>query len=359
MPEWMSRRPVPVNTLILARALAMLLILANHSGFAPGRLPGGTNVLFLVSGVTMAMFGFGGSTRETIGCWGRFAWRIAWPSVLLIVGWGLLGHDFRWQEAALISNLQTWRTVAPFPVWYIQICVQTVLLFGLLFWVGDLTPKINRDPVRMTFAILLHSILIYLVLLAWERWKVHGIGGLPHKYAWNFVLGWFLWAAIHRWGRSPVSGLALSLVLIGAGAISLLHTTAPHGGSRWIWLTVLGLLLIWRESLTLPRWLAHPVSLISRATFPIFLLHFIAILGMDRLFASLGVEPGALRPWACMAVGLLVPILLWAWWTAMRRTFARNFGKRLSMKPGSAGKIAERRLPDLVRPLASAMVQRG
>jgi len=307
-----------ISSLVLVRALAILVVVANHSKLARG-LHGGLNGLILVSGISMAMFSFGGSTRQTLRSFGRFGLRLAVPTFCLALASGLLQSDIRWTELAFISNWISTERVVLFPIWYVQAMLQLLIALAVLFWALDLTPKIQAAPVRATSWALVLSVAVCLASYAlWDTSELKD--KLPHLLAWNFVFGWFYWALTVRGERTLRARMILTGALLACEIPIYLIADSDHGPSRFLWLTLFGALLIWREEVRLPIVPARILALVSQATFWIFLLHRYGFLAARKLGESLGVEAALSKPPVLILFGVVLPVLAWAWFTACTRT---------------------------------------
>ena len=311
-----------INTLVLVKALAITLVVANHSGIAQGLIQGGLNALLIVSGISMATFAFKESTCQTLRAFRLFTLRIAIPSFLLALFWQIAVSNVSLLELTFISNwFYKWRVVG-FPIWYVQIIVQLMIAFSILFWALDLTPKIKKAPVRTTFIALLLSVLACVVSYAfWDTWYLRD--KLPHLLAWNFTFGWFFWALAIKNRKTLKFQFILSCTLIICGILTLILTDAKGGEARFVWLTFFGFILIWFDTIVLPAVLARMLLLISQATFVIFLLHHASIGRLVWFGELFGFVDFVKDPTVRFIVGLIMPVFIWAFFTAIMRSYKR------------------------------------
>ena len=310
-----------VDTLVVVRALAITLLVLNHSGIAYG-LHGGLNVLLLVSGISMATYSFTGSTLQTLRSFLKLALHVAVPAVILAFIFALMKQDVRWTELALISNWITPERVVLFPIWYVQCLVQILLGLSLLFWLFNLTPRIRQAPVRTTALVLAGSVLASVVSsLIWDTYPLRD--KLPHLLLWNLTLGWFYWALLVQEARTVERRLLFTAVLLLCQAVVFPLAADLYGDARFVWLTGLGLLLIWWDQLTMPRWLAHLFQLLSQATFFIFLLHHFSMAICIRISWALDIWDIQQRHFVLFLSGLILPVLAWAGYTAAMRSYGR------------------------------------
>lgn len=314
-----------VDSLTLVKALAICLVVANHTYMDAVSLHGGLNVLMVVSGVAMASFAFHGTTAQTLCIFKSFTLRLVVPSVILALAWNIAAYfmssqvtAIKWTEHLLISNWLSMGRVALFPIWYVQVIFQLMIALAVVFWVFDLTPYLKKAPVRATMIAFVISLL--LAVTSYELWDTAYLQDkLPHLLAWNFVFGWVYWAFAVRHQKSPKTRLILSAILLAAEILIFKLCGALYGDARFISLTVLGLLLIWVDSISLPNLLARPVLLISQATFYIFLFHYYAFWATWRAGKLVGLGDLMNLPLVRLSVGTVLPVLLWIFVIALHR----------------------------------------
>ena len=331
-----------IETVLLAKAAAMVLMVSNHARLSQAlfdvpALYGGLNAMLVLSGISMASHAFERDTRQTLRAFARFGWRLAWPCLAVALVWDTiilaLGAravtPFRYvAELALFSNWLSTHKLALFPIWYVQALVQLLVGLGLLFAIADLTPRIRRAPVVATGALL--ALALTAALISYAQWDTSALEDrLPHLLAWNFLLGWLIWAA--RREREVTSGtkLALSAVLLIAAAVMYLPTGASNGLSRAWWMSALLLPVIWWRRVTLPAPLIVLVHLVAQSVFMIFILHFYVFGLIELLFARLSLASPIALALVKLVAGLVIPVLCWAWFAACTRVWQRRAANRL------------------------------
>lgn len=308
-----------LETLTLVRALAITLLVANHAGLAEG-LHGGLNGLLLVSGISMALFGFTRSTAHTLSAFLRFTLAITLPCLAIAALREIVIGDVPWTELALFSNWITTDRVELLPIWYVQCFAQMMLVLIPLFWALDLTPKILRSPVKITGLMLAVSAAIALASLAlWDTAYLQD--KLPHLVAWNFMFGWVFWAVLIKGGRSLRNRLIMTGLLLGLEFLIFIAAGWDRGDERILWFSLFGLILIWRERIMMPRLVARGVKLVSQATLFLFILHFYGFFFYDKACLMLGLDdpPRSLR----FLAGFGFPMLIWLGSTAFVRAFKK------------------------------------
>lgn len=330
-------RSRPVDTIMIAKALAMLVLVANHAKlsqalFGVPALYGGLNAMIAISGMTMAAYGFAGSTQDTLRAFGRFGLRLVLPCLAVALVWDTIilaiGARnvtlFRYlSELGLFSNWIRPDKLVLFPIWYPQAIAQMLLGLALLFWLTDLTPRIRKAPVVATSMAL--ACALVLALVSYATWNDPYLQDrLPHMIVWNFIFGWWVWAMGRDGAMSVARKLLMSAVLVGCAAIIYLPTGADHGSSRAFWFPVIMLPLIWWRSVSLPHVLARPILLIAQSLFVIFLMHFYVFGLVEEPLRYVGMDNELALALLKLLFGLVVPVLGWALMTAVLRVYRRR-----------------------------------
>ena len=312
----------PVESIVLVRALAIMLVVANHA--FPIALHGGMNTLLVVSGMAMAQFAFVGTTRDSLRSFFRFGARVVIPSLVVASLWALYTQKVNPYELALVSNWMTAERISLFPIWYTQTITQLLLVLGVVFAATDMTRRIRQN--RLFWTLTLYGIAVGIAAVGTVFWNPPELyGQLPHLLAWQFVFGWVCWAVISS-SMSYVSGrLLLTVLLVGSSLILLYVFGTDREVLRFPVLVTLIMVLIWIDRINLPAWLAKGVFLVSQATLFIFLLHR-HWFDVVRFFVSALDLPGVLlSPVVMMVAGIVGSVLTWVLWTAMLRVYRRGY----------------------------------
>lgn len=321
-----------VETVVVARAVAIVLVVANHVVFGVN-LHGGLNALLVVSGLAMAQFGFGGTTREAVRAMFRFGIRLALPSFVVALIWQIGVRQISLPELGLWSNWLYKSRVALFPVWYAQAIVQMLVVLIPLFVVTRMGERIAERPLVWTG--VLYIVACCLAAASYAFWDTAYLADkLPHLLLWNLVFGWLIWAVgasslsrtAGRWLLTAVLAVSVAGLFIGSGAFG--------GQTRAIYMPLIVLPVIWFDRISLPAVVARLVIVVSQATLFIFLFHYYAFWAIWRLDRLFGFDINAEDPFLRLGAGLTLPILLWALWTAMLRVLRRGY--RLVPAPGGA-----------------------
>lgn len=312
-----------VETVVAARAAAIILVVANHVVFDIW-LHGGLNALLVVSGLAMAQFGFGDTTRHAVRAMVRFGARLAIPSLLLALVWQIGVRQISLPELGFWSNWLYKFRVSLFPIWYAQAIVQMLLVLVPLFLLTDMGGRIARRPLIWVGA--LYAVACSMALASYAVWDTaHLADKLPHLILWNLLFGWLIWAVgvsslpktLGRWLLTAVLALSVGVLFLGADAFG--------GETRAVYFPLIVLPVIWLDRISMPAVLARATIVVSQATLFIFLFHYYAFWGIWRIGRMIGFEVEAQDPSLRLGAGLILPILLWAGWTAMLRVYRRGY----------------------------------
>lgn len=312
-----------VETVVVARAVAIMLVVANHVVFGIS-LHGGLNALLVVSGLAMAQFGFGGTTKRAVRAMLRFGLRLAVPSFLLALIWQTgVGH-ISLPELGFWSNWLYKFRVALFPIWYAQAIVQMLVVLIPLFLLTGMGERIARRPLLWVGA--MYAAACALALTSYSVWDTtYWADKLPHLILWNLMFGWLIWAVnASRLSRTQGRWLLTGVLALSVGML-FLAVKAYGGATRAIYFPLIVLPVIWLDRITLPALLARALIVVSQATLFIFLFHYYAFWGIWRIGRMIGFEVEAQNPFLRLGAGLILPVLLWALWTAMLRVWRRGY----------------------------------
>ncbi|WP_076072112.1 acyltransferase family protein [Sphingomonas montana] len=304
-----------VDTDVVLRAIAIALVAWNHaipSGTKSLGLPdfaGGMTLLMMMSGYSFARFVLTDATPVEVrhGLM-LFAKRILLPSLAAVLFFMLIKRKVSLTELLFVSNWFTTYRIAIFPVWYVQVILQMMVLLLGLFAIPPFARWFVAQPLRgslVVFAAALATRMILPVFIDTKPLLHH----LPHLYLWNFTLGWLVYFLHDR--RTPGALTLASLAILASGAM----VWGPLS-YQFLALVVGGLLLVWKTRMKLPMIVARVVGLVSQATFTIFLLHrffFVVYTGtVGRIL------PAGLLMWA---LGLAACTLAWVVGAATLRAY--------------------------------------
>ena len=281
-----ARRLHTVDTTVLLRAVAILLILANHTHLS--FVPGGAHTLLALVGYNVARFQLTSrSRRERVRGIGRSVRRVVLPSAAWIGVVALVAGTYDWRNVLMLNQvLGDWAQWSDhWHYWFIEAVTSLLLGTALLMAV----PAVDRWERRWPFAFPL--VLVGLGLLT--RYAVLVPDAGPYRGAnayvliWLFATGWAAARAGTRWQRLLVSAIPV-LTVPGFW---------PSMPGREVTI-VLGLLaLIWFPTARVPGWVGRAASQVATASLFVYLTHFVVyprIMGYSSVLAMA----------CCLAVGI-------------------------------------------------------
>ncbi|EHR50060.1 acyl-CoA synthetase (AMP-forming)/AMP-acid ligase II [Saccharomonospora marina XMU15] len=257
------RRFPAVETNVVLRALAILLVVGTHVGFFG--IMGGAHLLLVLAGWTFARFGLADGEPAVAGRVLRGAARVAVPSMLWLWVRAFTEPDVGAANIALLSNY------VPGPVargyWFIEVLVQALLVFGLLFAVPAVRAAERRHPFRFPLAVLAVALALNLGLAGVGQPFDHAMS--LHGALWFFVLGWLALRADTPRRKAAVALLGLLLV------------SGYFGDPVRDGIVVGGLvLLLTVPTIALPTPFARLLTVIAGASLSIYLTHYAVYPGL-------------------------------------------------------------------------------
>jgi hypothetical protein len=275
-PDWptlsigeLAAHPRPANrrfgarldTSVVLRAVAITLVVATHAGLA--EIKGGAHLLLAVAGFNFARFQLAAAGGRSVRL-GRSIAAVALPSVAWIAALVLTTDgDHGWTNLALVHNHtgpahhdERWH------YWFVEVLVQLLVVLAIVFAI----PAVRRleDRHRFGFPFLLATAGVVAV-----RLDTLGLAGIadrlyrPQTLFWLFALGWA--AARARTAAQRWAVTALALVALWGFFDSTSREAIVATGV---------MLLTWCPSLTVPRWLATPLSTVAGASLFVYLTHW-------------------------------------------------------------------------------------
>ena len=251
-----SRRWQRVETNVVLRAVAIVLVVGTHAGLFA--VPGGAHVLLAVAGFNFARFQL--ARADTRRMWNSIG-RIAAPAVALTAVLMIVTDDYGTANLFLVNDyFGALHWDARWHYWYIEVLVQLLAVLALAFSV----PAVRRWEHRHGFPFAVTLAIAGLVV----RFDIVGIGDpvpfpRPHSVLWVFALGW---AAARA--RTTAHKLALS-------TLALLAVPGFFGDPAREAVVAAGmLLLVWVPTITMVRPLHRLAGTIASASLYVYLTHF-------------------------------------------------------------------------------------
>lgn len=306
------RRIARLETSVVLRAVAILLIVATHADVI--QLKGGAHLLLAVAGFNLARFRLTGRaapsadpsvarSRRVRGLL-RSAFALAVPAVLWIGGVALVLGAYG-PATVLLSNWlvpgsEAWSEQWQF--WFLEALVWSILGLAALFAVPRIDALERRHPYAFAAVVLVAALAVRYVVA----------GGIavssPLRYslpaiAWLVALGWLV-------ARSTTLPRK-----VAASAIVLATVPGFFGDPVRESIVIVGLgVLVWVTSLPVPAFLAGAIGTVASASMFVYLTHWQVYPPIEEVSPPLAIV-------ASFAVGLAA---WWAWgrasgWLSARR----------------------------------------
>jgi acyl-coenzyme A synthetase/AMP-(fatty) acid ligase len=296
----MRRFFAPIETSIVLRAVAIVLIVGTHVGLM--KWPGMAHVLMAVAGYNFARFQLSGERLPRFRRQLTSVARVALPSMAFIGVAYLITDRYTLANVLLLNSVVGPEAVTTqWHFWFIEVLVYILLGMTALLAI----PWADRAERR--FPLLFPLALTGLALLS--RYGVVD-PGIPHPSPtlWLFVLGW----AIAR-TRTVVQRCAVSVLAI---------LTVPGcffgDANRELTLVAGILLLAWLPTLPVPRGLQRMTVLLASASLYAYLVHWL-------VYPLLAATSPALAVAASLAAG----VAYWALCTHVMGLLSRGSWRSL------------------------------
>lgn len=253
---WRPWGPSAVETTIVLRAVAILLIVATHTQLVS--IPGTAHVLVAVAGANLARFQLVGERAARLRRQLRTIARVVVPSVVLIGAAAALTGTYTWHNVLLLNALlgpPTW--TAQWHFWFVEMLVYVLVGVALLLatpW-GDRLER--RFPLGFPVALLAVGLV--------DRFEVVSLPA-PHPapVLWLFALGWAFSRARTTTQRALLSGAVLVSV------------PGFFGNTDREAVLAVGLLaLAWLPTLPVPAALHRVLGVLASASLYVYLTHWL------------------------------------------------------------------------------------
>lgn len=265
-----------METGVALRALAIVMVVFNHAHpghWSPLGLGGGMMFLMLLSGQNFAKFALGPATegRQVVRASLKLAWEVFWPSLLVVLLWFVLRRSFNVYELFFVRNLVDTERLAKFPVWYVQVLIQMMVMIAGAFLVRPVAtfalgrPRLFATLVWLVFLIVRVAAFAPTTDGSTER---KFVGHLPTSWFFDFALGWMIYHFVDRAEEGEDHRLFISVALVVSGFL-----TSWPDELHFYWFVFGGLALVWLDTVRTPDLLARLLEITSQATFTIFILH--------------------------------------------------------------------------------------
>ncbi|HKS01427.1 MAG TPA: AMP-binding protein [Arthrobacter sp.] len=291
----MRRFFAPLETSIVLRAAAIVLIVSTHVGLM--KWPGMAHVLMAVAGYNFARFQLSGERIPRFRRQLTSLARVALPSMAFIGVAYLLTDKYTLANILLLNSVVGPEEVTTqWHFWFIEVLVYILLGMTALLAI----PWVDRAERR--FPLLFPLALTGLALLS--RYDIVD-PGIPHPSPtlWLFVMGWAMARA-----RTVVQRCVVSL-------LAVLTVPGCFFGDTHRELTLLAgiLLLTWLPTIPVPRGLQRLVVLLASASLYAYLVHWLVYPLLE-----------ATSPALAVAASLAAGMAYWALCTRVMGLLGRN-----------------------------------
>lgn len=301
-----------INGNIIARALAILLVVMNHAVNLP--FGGGMTFLLMLAGYNFAKFSFQKENRLIIKDLYKTTLKIVLPCMVVIILNFILFDNIRWQELLMFSNYIDNERVVAFPVWYAQVVLQLAILLTLPIAAFNFSYFINQRPRFITLCTLFASLALWL----FTHSNYDGLAHLPYFYLWNFVLGWVLWAFLRKNHIIDKTNATIIVCL----AMSFVFLLFGHNVYRFIIILGLSIIFIWVDRVELWAFPAKLLTLMANAILVLFLFHH---WGFEIFYLiAESIEGRVYRVILKVIFSVTFCILLWAFLSACYTSFNKS-----------------------------------
>lgn len=286
--RWLHR----VETSVVLRAVAVLLILANHTHLS--FVPGGAHTLLALAGFNLARFQLTDRPRrERATGIARSALRIWAPSAAWIAVVAVVAGTYDWRNVLLLNQvLGDWsRWSDHWHYWFVEALV--ALLLGTAALVA--VPAVDRWERRWPFAFPVALVALGLL----TRYAVVVPDAGPYRGANAYVL---IWLFATGWAAARASTTAQRL-LVSAIPVLTVPGFWPSMPMREVTIIAGLLVLIWVPTVLLPAALGRAAAVVASASLFVYLTHFVvypSIMGISSVLA--------------MAASVAVGVAYWRLW---------------------------------------------
>ena len=317
--RWLHR----VETSVVLRAVAVLLILANHTHLS--FVPGGAHTLLALAGFNLARFQLTGRSRgDRARGVARSAVRIWAPSAVWIAVVAVVAGTYDWRNVLLLNQVfGDWaRWSDHWHYWFVEAVVALLLGTAALMAV----PAVDRWERRWPFAFPL--VLVGLGLFT--RYAVVVPDAGPYRGANAYVL---IWLFATGWAAARASTTAQRL-LVSAIPVLTVPGFWPSMPMREVTIICGLLVLVWVPTMVLPAFLGRAAAVVASASLFVYLTHFVVyprIMGTSSVLA--------------MAASVAVGVAYWRLWLRVESLAGRLAGRVARLRRSSPARTVSSPAP--------------
>lgn len=262
-----------MDTSAFLRAIAIMGVVATHSGGE--LLSGGTLLLFILIGYNMARFKSTEFFEGGVWPWVKtFSIIILIPyfiAVTLYLGWN---KSFEIDELLLYANLVDARITMFFPFWFVQVLLQCLIIFGIIFSVPILRRYASKSTVKFSLSVLVCLIAIRATYpFFWDT--VHLNDLVPLRFIAILWLGWSFYFVENFLQKFILCVIGICFAYLDTGLLWGIDSGAPIasllGGGDW--LAIGSIFLAFVPRVPVPSIAKNIFNDIGAATFYIFIFN--------------------------------------------------------------------------------------
>jgi acyl-CoA synthetase (AMP-forming)/AMP-acid ligase II/acyl carrier protein len=299
-PERKSYTTIETN--VLLRALSICGVVANHAMLIPsGFIGGGSLLLLAIAGLNFARFQSESLLRgQVLKPVFLLLRNVLIPYWVITGAYQLWTGEFYPSILLLTSNFISSDVQGIFPVWFIQVLAQSVLLFSAVFWIPGVPKIAHQSPWR--FGLLNLGIGVLATILIPFVWDTSYLNNnVPNEMFWIFALGYCIHYTRSRFKRTVLTLLTLAVTLA-----LFLHPITDWLLSEMIWIFAGSIILLNIPYMIIPVWIKQPLQILSAAAYYVYLTHIAFI-----YFVTQGA--GIDNPWIKTTIAVFGGVF--TWWT--------------------------------------------
>ncbi len=248
-----------VDTTLALRAIAVVLIVANHTRWL--RVPGGAHTLMVVAGFNFARF-----QLTSRAMWPSVA-KIAIPSIACITAVAAFSDRFFWSHAVLLNGVFG-PDGSRYAYWFVESLVQILLVLAVAFAVPAVGRFERRRPMLVAYVAVAAGLCARFNLF--EPSIDHTVRWRPQDVFWFFALGW---AA----ARAPSVRHRRFITLVTAACLP-----GFFGDSRGFLVGVAIAAVVWLPTIKVPRVALRFMTPLAAASLYIYLTHIPLYMALYR-----------------------------------------------------------------------------
>lgn len=266
-----------LDTSIFLRALAIMGVVATHSG--SNWFGGGTMLLFVLIGYNMARFKskefFKGDVWPWIKSYSALILIPYFIAVVLYLGWN---RSFEVDELLLYANLVKARITMFFPFWFVQVLLQCLVLFGLIFSIPFLRQHASKSPATFSFTVLVCLIGIRAAYpLFWNTTQLYNL--VPLRFMAILWLGWSFYFVENFQQKFLLCAIGISFAFLDTALLWGFDFSSPEAGlsGSTKWLVIGSVFLAFVPRVPVPSIVKNIFNDIGAATFYVFIFNGLII----------------------------------------------------------------------------------